>query len=293
MWRSARTGGCSPPPATTGRRGCGTRPPAIACAPLPATPARRPCGVQPGRAAARHRQHDGTARLWDPATGKHRRTLTGHTSGVRAVAFSPDGRLLATASDDGTARLWDPATGKHRRTLTGHTSRSTVWRSARTGGCSPPPATTGRRGCGTPPPASTGAPSPATTAGLGGGVQPGRAAARHRQRRRDGAAVGPRHRRHRRTLRPYDRVWWRSRPTGGCSPPPATTGRRGCGTDLDPQVSRIERYPDTAAWRGAVPAPQVAMSGNYVGKTMPPDHAGITVYATVRGMTAARLRTPA
>jgi WD40 repeat protein len=36
------------------------------------------------------------------------------------VAFSPDGRLLATASWDNTARLWDPATGEHRRTLTGH-----------------------------------------------------------------------------------------------------------------------------------------------------------------------------
>ena len=64
---------------------------------------------------------DGTARLWDPATGKHRHTLTGHTGPVYGVAFSPNGRLLATASADGTARLWDPATGKHRHTLTGHT----------------------------------------------------------------------------------------------------------------------------------------------------------------------------
>ncbi len=64
---------------------------------------------------------DGTARLWDPATGKHRRTLTGHPGQVWGVAFSPDGRLLATAGDDGTARLWDPATGKHQRTLTGLT----------------------------------------------------------------------------------------------------------------------------------------------------------------------------
>ena len=92
---------------------------------------------------------DGTARLWDPATGEHRRTLTGHTGWVHGVAFSPDGRLLATASDDGTARLWDPASGEHRRTLTGHDGAVWGWRSARTGGCSPPPAATRRRGCGT------------------------------------------------------------------------------------------------------------------------------------------------
>ena len=45
----------------------------------------------------------------------HRRTdgapSTGHTERVRAVALSPDGTRLATASDDGTVRLWDPATG--------------------------------------------------------------------------------------------------------------------------------------------------------------------------------------
>ena len=68
---------------------------------------------------------DGTARLWDPATGEHLRTLAGHADGVRGVAFSPDGRLLATASADLTARVWDPATGQHLRTLTGHTN--SVW----------------------------------------------------------------------------------------------------------------------------------------------------------------------
>ena len=70
---------------------------------------------------------DKTVRLWDPATGEHRRTLTGHTggrltSGVLSMAFSPDGRLLASGGGgDSTVRLWDPATGEHRRTLTGHT----------------------------------------------------------------------------------------------------------------------------------------------------------------------------
>src|SRR4029077_11431239 len=48
------------------------------------------------------------------------RTLAGHDGPVTGVAFSSDGRLLATAGGDSTARLWNPATGEHLRTLTGH-----------------------------------------------------------------------------------------------------------------------------------------------------------------------------
>jgi WD40 repeat protein len=49
-----------------------------------------------------------------------RATCKGHTAEVAAVAFSPDGKQLATASLDRTVRQWDAGTGKLVRSLTGH-----------------------------------------------------------------------------------------------------------------------------------------------------------------------------
>ncbi len=47
-------------------------------------------------------------------------TLRGHARDVNSVAFSPDGRTLASASYDCTVKLWEVATGRQLRTLSGH-----------------------------------------------------------------------------------------------------------------------------------------------------------------------------
>jgi WD40 repeat protein/serine/threonine protein kinase/tetratricopeptide (TPR) repeat protein len=70
--------------------------------------------------------NDGKVKLWDLLTGQER-TLAGHSAPVRSVAFSTDGKALASASGvlsenggKGEVKVWEAATGREVATLDGH-----------------------------------------------------------------------------------------------------------------------------------------------------------------------------
>ena len=61
------------------------------------------------------------ATLWDVRSKRKLATLEGHKNFVEGLGFSPDGKLMATASADSTAKIWEAHTGRELVTLTGHT----------------------------------------------------------------------------------------------------------------------------------------------------------------------------
>lgn len=84
---------------------------------------------------------DQSAQVWRQATGEStmviqgrtqtvplvgwasQATFRGHTGFLRCVAWSPDGRYLATASEDGSARIWQASTGSRLFELSGHAGK--------------------------------------------------------------------------------------------------------------------------------------------------------------------------
>jgi hypothetical protein len=63
--------------------------------------------------------------IWELATGREVAKLRGHGDHVPSMAFTLDGRRLASAGSDGTVRLWDLTSGRETATLRGH--RGAVW----------------------------------------------------------------------------------------------------------------------------------------------------------------------
>ena len=197
-WRSPRTAPGWPPPAATGRCGSGT--------PTPA-PHRATLTGHTGAVDAVAIAPDGTwlATAGDDGTGadlgRRHRPRTAPPSPATparwtAVAIAPDGTWLATpAADDGTVRIWDADTGQPAPPSPATPARWTAVAVAPDGTWLATASDDGTVRIWDP---ATGPPRATLTghtgAVCGGGDRPGRDLAGHRQRRRDGADLGRRHR---------------------------------------------------------------------------------------------------
>jgi len=142
-----------------------------------------------------------SVQLIDTSSWQVIRTFEGHTSGVNSVAFSPDGKLLASGSSDETIKLWRWPREEKCTPSKATPTWSIPWRSVPMGGSWPPAlvgvsdsvkaVTKARSNCGRWPQEERCASSKATLTWL---------------------------------------IPWRSAPTGSSSPPVPLTPRSSCGT---------------------------------------------------------------
>jgi len=64
--------------------------------------------------------HDGTITIWNMATGKETLSWKSDPEWINSLAFSPDGKQLASCGFDKTVRIWDASSGKAIHTILGH-----------------------------------------------------------------------------------------------------------------------------------------------------------------------------
>ncbi|MEO2002766.1 MAG: WD40 repeat domain-containing protein [Candidatus Poribacteria bacterium] len=70
-----------------------------------------PCVLSPDHSLLVTGDVDGSAHIWDVATGRHLRTLVGHTGRVLSASFDLKNSMVATGGMDGVVRLWEAGTG--------------------------------------------------------------------------------------------------------------------------------------------------------------------------------------